>query len=415
MNPDIRRTIDLLTRPGQVIEIRTLGDTITSGYYNQPGELARVAEILDSPEVQGVYITLNPVRPELLARRANRVKSRLGRSDPSTSDADILCRYWLPIDIDPIRPSGISSSDAEHTAALQRADDIAAFLRNLGFPEPIFADSGNGGHLLYAIDLPNDPASLQLLEACLNSLDIRFSDDICTVDTANVNAARIWKLYGTMAHKGDSLPDRPHRRSALLTVPDIITPVSRDLLIRLGSLYPAAPQQSSTTENSRKSIDLTAWLHQYLPGFRQKSYLDGTIFLLDTCPVSYDHTDGTYAIQFANGAIFAGCHHTTCGGGTQRWQELRDRYEKPSGSRKIPGSVTTPGPENERWNPSPVKKPDRRKNGRNPADPVRIQNDTPESDDPSFDPVILTDAGDILKNGDPLGYMLQPNFATNKK
>lgn len=27
------------------------------------------------------------------------------------------------------------------------------------------------------------------------------------------------------------------------------------------------------------------------------------------------------------GAIFAGCHHASCGGGEQRWPELRAMYE----------------------------------------------------------------------------------------
>ena len=49
--------------------------------------------------------------------------------------------------------------------------------------------------------------------------------------------------------------------------------------------------------------------------------------MLDECPFSSAHKDGAFAIQFANGAVFAGCKHTSCGGGTQRWQELRERYE----------------------------------------------------------------------------------------
>jgi putative DNA primase/helicase len=32
-------------------------------------------------------------------------------------------------------------------------------------------------------------------------------------------------------------------------------------------------------------------------------------------------------IQFANGAIHAGCHHAGCGGGKQRWQELRKMHD----------------------------------------------------------------------------------------
>ncbi len=33
------------------------------------------------------------------------------------------------------------------------------------------------------------------------------------------NAARIWKAYGTVARKGDSILGRPHRISRILEVP----------------------------------------------------------------------------------------------------------------------------------------------------------------------------------------------------
>jgi hypothetical protein len=48
--------------------------------------------------------------------------------------------------------AGISSSDDEHTAAIQRAQTIAQDM----FTEwewPLLADSGNGAHLFYRIDL----------------------------------------------------------------------------------------------------------------------------------------------------------------------------------------------------------------------------------------------------------------------
>jgi hypothetical protein len=46
-------------------------------------------------------------------------------------------------------------------------------------------------------------------------------------------------------------------------------------------------------------------------------------------PFSAADKDGAYAIRFANGTVFAGCHHASCGGGKQRWNELRERYETP--------------------------------------------------------------------------------------
>ena len=336
MNDAIRQAISVLTAPGQVIELRAIGEHITSGYFDNPDELTRIATILDTSWYQGIYLTLNPVREALLSRRANRIKQRLGRTDPSTADVDIISRTWLPIDLDPIRPAGISSSDEEHQAAITRAGEVAAFLTDLGFPAPIIADSGNGAHLLYRIDLPNDKSSRDLIAACLTSLDIRFSDHWCRVDTANANASRIWKLYGTLSRKGDSTASRPHRRSALLQVPKEVSVVSPALLKRLASLYPTEPtlHHKPVFNRGGAPFDLKAWLDQHLPGYREKPYLGGTLYLLDSCPFSTAHQDGAYAIQFANGAIFAGCHHDSCGGGTQRWSDLKARFDPPSPPRK---------------------------------------------------------------------------------
>ena len=59
----------------------------------------------------------------------------------------------------------------------------------------------------------------------------------------------------------------------------------------------------------------------------EKPWQGGTLFVLDECPFSSAHKDGAFAIQFPNGAVFAGCKHAGCGGGTQRWLELRRMYD----------------------------------------------------------------------------------------
>ena len=113
----IRRAVEALA--GGVVEVRALADGAThSGYFDDYERLACAVEALDAdPSVAGIYVTLNAVNPALLSRRANRIKMRLGRKDATTADADIIRRRWLPIDIDPIRPSGVSSTETEHDAA----------------------------------------------------------------------------------------------------------------------------------------------------------------------------------------------------------------------------------------------------------------------------------------------------------
>lgn len=167
------------------------------------------------------------------------------------------CR-WI---FDPVRPAGISSTDAEHVAALERAMACTDWLSGHGWPLPVAADSGNGGHLLYPIDLPNDDASRDLLKRCLEALAMYFTDSVVTLDVGVFNAARIWKVYGTMACKGDNVPERPHRLSQLLDVPSTLACVTRQQLEALAALLPA----TATTPPRRgmpqgAAFDLPQWI-----------------------------------------------------------------------------------------------------------------------------------------------------------
>ncbi|MDD2474274.1 MAG: hypothetical protein PHR49_09850, partial [Methanoculleus sp.] len=328
MTGEIRNAVNIISPGGGVVEVRALADGVThSGYFDDYEALPRAVEALDAdPSVAGIYITLNTVNPALLARRANRIKMRLSRKDATTADADITRRRWLPVDIDPVRPSGVSSTDAEHDAALTAAERIAAYLAEQGFPAPLRADSGNGAHLLYRIDLSNDEAATELVKGCLSTLDALFSNEAVTVDTANHNAARIWKLYGTCSRKGDNTPERPHRRARILSLPPEIEAIPVEKLRHLAGLL---PREEPVAPRPRAGIDLAAWLAGHGIAVRStRPWQGGTLYTLAECPFSSAHKDGAFAIQFANGAIFAGCHHATCGGGAQRWPELRGMYEQ---------------------------------------------------------------------------------------
>jgi hypothetical protein len=214
--------LQLLIEPGSVTELRALntGKRTMSGYYDYD-HLSLLAEHASRiADADGIYILLNPCDPALLARSANHVTGWVAHT---TVDIDILRRRWLPIDFDPKyqgrkRPAGISSSEPEHEAALVRAQECSQWLQEaMHWPEPIYADSGNGGHLLCHIALPNDEASRELLKRVLASIANRFTDDLVDVDTGVFNAARIWKLYGTWAQKGDSIPERPYRAAKILS------------------------------------------------------------------------------------------------------------------------------------------------------------------------------------------------------
>ncbi|ADN35887.1 conserved hypothetical protein [Methanolacinia petrolearia DSM 11571] len=375
MTGEIEKALSILFPAGGVVELRALADYNThSGYFDDYTVLAEKADQINRlSDVHGVYVTLNEVNPALLSRRANRVKMKLGRKDATTADADIIRRRWLPVDLDPVRPSGVSSTDEEHEAAISKAEKIAGFLETIGFPRPVLADSGNGAHLLYSIDLPNDDDATALVKDCLTTLDALFSDDSVMVDAANYNAARIWKLYGTISCKGDDTPDRPHRMAKILDAPEEMITTEADTLRRLATLLPK-DEPKPPAKNGEKAIDLSRWLSEHgIAVASERPWQGGTLFVLEDCPFSSAHKDGAFAIQFDNGAIYAGCHHNSCGGGKQRWAELRAMFEirksKKERAKKRSEPPASSSPENE---------------------------ESPER----------TKALEILRTGDPIAFML---------
>jgi len=215
---EIDRGISLLFEPGEVVEVRIPKTRagVVAGYFDNFSTMASSIWEADAKyRAVGVYYVLNKIDPALLGRAYNRLKEH---AEYTTADSNVLCRRWLPIDLDPIRPAGISSSDEEHAEAVNRARLIAGEMQ-MEWGRPIIADSGNGAHLLYRIDLASDMEGLAFVSGALAELDRRYSDGAVKVDVTSANAARIWKAYGTVARKGDSIAGRPHRMSRILEVP----------------------------------------------------------------------------------------------------------------------------------------------------------------------------------------------------
>lgn len=202
---------------GAVYELRALGLTlpgdparrVLSGYFDDVAELARTAARLDG-HARGIYVTLNPLRPELLDRAPNRLDPQAA----AAGDADVLRRRWLPLDFDPVRPANTNATEDELALAYERADRAWNWLRGQGWPEPRAALSGNGWHLLFPIDLP--PERGGHVQRTLKALSGRFTDAEVRLDPVVHNPSRIWKVYGTVAAKGPHTRDRPRRRAILL-------------------------------------------------------------------------------------------------------------------------------------------------------------------------------------------------------
>jgi len=325
---EMARALSVLFQPGDVAEMRApkAGKYKTvSGYFNDWSALAKAAAQW-SGRAPGVYVTLNPVDPALLARAENRA---VPYAELTTSDSNILTRRWLLVDIDAARPAGISATEEEHEAALALAGTVRAVLIGEGWTAPVVADSGNGAHLLYRVDLPSEDGGL--VARVLKALAFRFDTATLHVDTTVGNPGRPVKLYGTLAAKGDSTQDRPHRLARLLEVPAGLAPVALALLRKMADSVPQLATQRHAPHPS--TFDLVGWMQRYCPDARGPvPWEGGQRWALKECPWRPEDGATAYVVQLAGGGISAACHHATCPGSNatgSHWRELRAMLEPP--------------------------------------------------------------------------------------
>jgi hypothetical protein len=260
----IARYLRWLHESGDVIELRILkvvddpkykAFTI-SGYFDHDhfDELAKIAMQWTS-KAEGVYVTINPVLPDLLARARNRV---IKWAKHATRDVEIVRRTALVFDADPLRLAGVSATDEEKALAWERINRLKDYLTRRGWPAPIVADSGNGYHLLYKIDLPNDDKARDLVERVQKGVAARYTDDTVKFDPL-FDANRIIKLYGTMSRKGDSIDARPHRWSGVISAPKAYQVVPTELLEALAAEYqPVSPPPRGNGPPRKASAKATA-------------------------------------------------------------------------------------------------------------------------------------------------------------
>jgi hypothetical protein len=220
----IAEWLRLFIEPGQVTELRAVKVSpddrwshTVSGFFDfdhLPGMAKEAARL--SAIARGVYFIPNPLEPAILCKCANRTAK--ADNDSLAHDGAVSRRKWLLIDADPVRPvAGVSATDAEKADAWETIRAVRSYLDTEGWPAPILADSGNGYHLLYRIDLPRDDGGL--VQRVLQELARRFDSDSVKIDQNVFNPSRICKLYGTLARKGDHTAERPHRLSAILEAP----------------------------------------------------------------------------------------------------------------------------------------------------------------------------------------------------
>ncbi|MFA7197186.1 MAG: hypothetical protein WC092_06655 [Anaerovoracaceae bacterium] len=343
---EIIRALRLWFQSGDVFEIRVL-DAVTaewmrphmeSGYFDYEHIPDAADAIGKLRSYRGAYATVNPVNPDLLARACNRIRSIT--KEPTTADSDIAERRWLLVDCDPKRATGISSTDAEHDAALSMACKIRDGLAASGWPTPILQDSGNGMQMMYRISLP--AVDNELVKHCIAGIATA-GDDAVNIDTTVHNPARIWRIPGTMNCKGDNVPSRPHRMAKILSVPDEIELVSPEQMECATSWEKTEIVTNEEYTEVVSSFDLDNWIVRFCPELGQpKDWKGGRKWVFPVCPFNENHRNrSAVLIQEPSGAIAFKCHHDGCAGND--WKKLRVLKEPGCYDRPAPMKVDIDG------------------------------------------------------------------------
>ena len=327
--------LSLLHEPDEIIEIRSIDPKpVISGYFR--ADSPAIAKEISRYPNRTFYQTMNRVKSACYAREQH--ERLVERPHETTTDGDIAGYQWLLIDADPVRPSGVSASREEKEAARRVAGMTMKKLMAMGFSEPVVADSGNGYHLLFHIHA--SPKEKQVLADFLAVLDMWFSTEQVKIDTAVFNPARITKLYGTIATKGASTPERPHRRSEIIRKPEKVEATSMTLIRNIAAERQKAvsPQENPRQRGAASSFDLDHFLSDHHIEVIKKILIStGMKYQLAECPFDSSHKHGDAAVfAYSNGSFGFHCFHNSCAG--YHWHEFREKVD-PSAYANSPYTV----------------------------------------------------------------------------
>lgn len=329
---EIRKTIEVMKPDNELFEIRIVAGPKKTlvGYFKDVDVLIDQLK-RQSLNGKNIYISLNEPNEACYARKQ---KDCFVDGANTTADKDVIGYDWLMIDLDPTRPSGVSSSNEELKSAKEMGNKIYQYLSGVGFEKPLTAFSGNGVHLLYKVFMENNKDNEDLIQNCLKALDLLFSNDAVKVDCANYNPSRVCKLYGTLAQKGANTDDRPHRMSKILGEASNIKITDKQFLQKLCNVIPKDPEKAQKYNNyTPREFDLEDWLFKYGLDYRKVSDKDYNKYVLDECPFDSSHKAPDACIfQTRGGAIGFHCFHNSCS--DKSWKDVRIKYEPDAYERR---------------------------------------------------------------------------------
>lgn len=308
-----------------------------SGFVDNAKDYATFMVAMTNVKCGGVYFTPNLVDPALIARAANRMKA--GQKNLLTGDKNIVQIRYVLIDLDPVRPSGISSTEVELGQAVERQGAMMEYIKqDFGNFNHTLGQSGNGCHIMLRLrPQPNTPDAVNIIQDILAVLAAKFSDSAVDIDLTVFNPSRIWRCPGTMNRKGDHTTERPHRWARVDfddSIPD--KPYSLQSLKMIARMSPKFDETRSRSPRppppeyqppkpagDGPRLDLAKFMQHYSPDYFLDRDKNGKeLYKFKECPQNPDHTDfKCWVGQMDNGALYHGSHHKgSCILGGEGWK-----------------------------------------------------------------------------------------------
>jgi hypothetical protein len=265
------------------------------GYFS---DRDKAAQAIAAHDKRGnIFVTLSPAKRDLLARANNHlVEGTYKNPAERTKDHEMHCDSWFLLDVDPERPSNISSTDEERREALDVALNVRGWLVATGVPSSaiVTSDSGNGAYVLVRTpDCEVTEEHTALKREFLNFVADKFDTERVKIDRSVFNPARLIGAQGAMKVKGENIEERPHRRSAVRTIAGETFDPARDQRCEPFDLYalaktllpPPEVKEKKAAKTSTKSQSGGVWFDARLISERLNNQKDsGRGFTYYDCP-----------------------------------------------------------------------------------------------------------------------------------
>ena len=323
---------DIFKNNNELVEIRLIGSNKTaSGYFTDAKTL--IEAIKPYTDTYNVYFTINKVNPACYGREQR--DCIIQRPKNTTTDAEIIARDWVLLDLDAKRLTGTNATKEEAMKAHEKGKQIVQFLIDNGFYEPVVVFSSSGIHIYIRCAMLPTKENDAIVKRFTQAMSMLFSDENVEVDEKVFNLGRISRLMGSYSCKGASnSKERPQRRCRFLSVPTEIRVNAIEYFEKIAKLYPEEVKPTRENNYSVEGFDLDAFILKHnIPVTHSVEVADGTRYYLQHCLFNENHK-GKDAILFKhkNGAVAYFCYHNSCS--DNDWRKVRLMYEPDAYDRK---------------------------------------------------------------------------------